>query len=116
MKYAIWVASGLLTLAMFGSATAKMMGVPEVLIAFQQLGLPSWFPIFIATLYYVGALLLWVPKYAALGAGGLAVIMVAAFGYHALYTPIGEGVPALVLLALCGFLFWARRDQAFWSR
>ncbi|MEL6583203.1 MAG: DoxX family protein [Pseudomonadota bacterium] len=115
MKYAVWIASGLLTLAFVGSAFAKLMGVPEVLVAFENLGLPSWFPAFVALCYIAGAVGLWIPKLAAPACVGFITAMVGAVIYHVALTPIGEAVPAAVLLGLSIFVFLRKKDQAFWA-
>jgi hypothetical protein len=115
MKYIIWLFSALLSIAFIGSGVAKVVGVPEVMSAFQTLGLPSWFPLFLAVAYFIGAVLIWVPKYAALAAGGFTLVMVGAVGYHIVFTPVAEAVPAAVLLVLSVFIFVQRRGQAFWA-
>ena len=109
-KYGIWVAIILAAIAFGGAGAAKLAGVPMVHESFANLGLPSWFGYFIGVCEIAGAVGLLIRPLSALAALGLGIIMVGAVYYHFAYTPISEGIPAMVLLLFCIFIFMARRD------
>lgn len=100
MKYAIWIAMGLVTLVMLMGGSAKLTGNPMALQSFADLGLPGWFGTFIGVCEVAGAIGLWLRRTSMLAAIGIALIMVGAVYYHIAFPPITAGVPALVVLAL----------------
>ena len=71
------------------------------MISFTTLGLPVWFGTFIGLAEIAGGIGVWHRKTSALAAAGLLVIMLGAVYYHAVHTPILEGIPALLLLGIC---------------
>ncbi len=97
-KYGIYVAIVFAALFFLGGGGAKLASVEQVHHSFAVLGLPR-------------AIALVVRPLSALAAAGLACIMVGALYYHLNYTPISQGVPALVLLLLCGLIFINRRSD-----
>jgi putative oxidoreductase len=88
---------------------AKIAGVPQVHLGFQQLGLPGWFGYFIGICEVLGAIALFIRPLSALAAGGLVIIMVGAIYHHVLHTPLMQGIPALLVMVLSIWIFLQRR-------
>ncbi|MEO0542450.1 MAG: DoxX family protein [Pseudomonadota bacterium] len=97
-RYGIWCPIVLSALAFAAAGTFKLMGTPELHQSFALLGLPSWFGYFIGTAEVAGAIGLLFARTRLLAAIGLAIIMVGAVYFHVAFTPLGQTVPALVLL------------------
>ncbi|MEM6941331.1 MAG: DoxX family protein [Pseudomonadota bacterium] len=108
MKYATWAAMGIVTLVMLAGSSMKLTGNEMALTSFSTLGLPDWFGLFIAVCEIAGAIGLWLRRTSVLAAAGIAVIMIGAIYYHLVHTPVGEGVPALVVLVCCGLIISRR--------
>jgi len=64
---------------------AKIMGVPDVIKSFADMGLPVWFGTFIGVAEVAGAIGLFIPKLREYAAGGLSLIMFGAIFYHLMY-------------------------------
>lgn len=116
MKIVTTFMAVLVSLAFSASGVAKLMGVPETLMAFDVLGLPGWFPVLLAVCYLAGVVLLWIPSFAALAAAGFTVVMIGAVGYHVVYTPLIEALPAAILLVFSVVLFLQNRSKGFWVK
>lgn len=112
----IWAIIVLTSVAFAAAGIAKLMGVPAVHASFAKLGMPAWFGYFIGTCEIAGAIGVYLRKLSALAAAGLAIIMIGAVGYHVTYDPIGNAVPALVLLIFAAIVFTKRRANGFWVR
>ena len=112
----IWAAIVLVSIGIAAAGIAKLMGVPAVHANFAKLGMPAWFGYFIGTCEIAGAIGVYLRKLSALAAAGLAIIMIGAVGYHVTYDPLGNAVPALVLLLLSGAIVAERRADGFWAR
>ena len=112
-----WVLQGLLAVAFLGAAGAKLTSVPMMVEAFAQLGLGQGFRYVTATVEIVGAVLLLVPGFAAVGALLLAVTMAFAFLAHVAVLHTNPG-GAVVLFVLSAVVLWLRRAQfaALWNR
>jgi len=110
-NYPLSIAIALVVLYVGAGGIAKLAGVPYVHSSFPKLGLPPWFGYFIGVCEVVGPIGLLIRPLRALAALGIGVIMVGATYYHAVYTPIVQALPALVLAVLCTYIFLeARRD------
>jgi putative oxidoreductase len=107
---ALWVVRGLLALAFVAAGGAKLYGVPMLVEEFRHIGLGQWFRYFTGGLEIMGALLLLLPRKAALGALLLICIMTGAVITH-LFVIGGSPVPAIVLLALSAVVAYAERGQ-----
>ena len=107
---ALWVVRGLLALAFVAAGGAKLYGVPMLVEEFQHIGLGQWFRYLTGGLEIMGAILLLLPRKAALGALLLICIMIGAVITH-LFVIGGSPVPAIVLLALNAIVAYAKRDQ-----
>jgi len=90
---------------LLGAGGAKLAGIPELHQSFHLLGFPEWFGYFIGACEVAGAIGLFISPLSALAALGIAMIMSGAIYFHTLHTPLTEGVPALVVLALCFYVF-----------
>ncbi|MEJ6003918.1 DoxX family protein [Paucibacter sp. AS339] len=90
----------LLALPLLAAGAAKLAGVPQMHISFALMGLPAWFGYFIGAAEVAGAIGLFIWPLRAWAASGIAVVMLGALGFHALYTPLSQGIPALILLVL----------------
>lgn len=102
-----------LTAVGFGAAgAAKLAGVEMVHQSFAVMGLPAVTGYIVGLLEVAGAIGLFVRPVRVWAALGLAATGIGAFAYHAVYTPIGQGVPALVLFVFSVVLFLTFRKQA----
>ncbi len=104
-KYGLNLAKGLIALVLLGAGGAKIAGVPELHQSFHLLGLPEWFGYFIGACEVAGAVGLFITPLSALAALGIAMIMSGAIYFHILHTPLAQGIPALVVLLLCFYVF-----------
>jgi len=109
----LWVVRGLLALAFVAAGGAKLYGVPMLVEEFQHIGLGQWFRYATGGLEVMGAILLLLPRKAALGALLLICIMTGAVITH-LFVIGGSPVPAIVLLALNAIVAYAERGQIAW--
>jgi putative oxidoreductase len=107
--YPLWIAITLVVLYVGAGGIAKLAGVPYVHSSFPKLGLPVWFGYFIGVCEVLGCIALFIRPLRALAALGIAVIMVGATYYHAVYTPVFQAAPAFVLLILTSYIFWIAR-------
>ena len=107
---ALWFVRGLLALAFVAAGGAKLYGVPMLVEEFQHIGLGQWFRYVTGGLEIMGAILLLLPRKAALGALLLICIMTGAVITH-LFVIGGSAVPAMVLLALNAVVAYAERGQ-----
>jgi putative oxidoreductase len=107
---ALWVVRGLLALAFVAAGGAKLYGVPMLVDEFEHIGLGQWFRYVTGGLEIIGAILLLLPRKAALGAFLLICIMTGAVITH-LFVIGGSAVPAIVLLALNAVVAYAERGQ-----
>ena len=110
-KYSLWAAMVLSALVLVPSGAAKLAGVPQVHASFSTLGLPGWFGYFIGACEIAGAIGLFIRPVSALAAAGISVIMVGAIYYHVVHTPLAQGIPVLVVLVLCSYIIYRRRNN-----
>ncbi len=110
-KYATYGAVALAALAFGGAGIAKLMGVEAVHASIAAAGWPVTITYIIGVLEIAGVIGLFVKPVRVLAALGLVATSIGAFLFHVVYTPIGEGIPALVLLALTAFIFTSFRKS-----
>ena len=110
-KYVLLIAKVLMALILLAAGSAKLAGVPALHESFQLLGLPGWFGYFIGACEVSGAIGIFVRPLSALAALGIALIMCGALYFHIAHTPLAQGVPALVILLLCLFVFLRTRSD-----
>ncbi|MEM1106406.1 MAG: DoxX family protein [Pseudomonadota bacterium] len=108
MKYVVWAGMAIVSLVMLMGGSAKLAGQEMALTSFSQLGLPSWFALFIAVSEIAGAFGLWIRRTSFWAALGIAIIMAGAIYYHLSFPPAAAGVPALVVLLICGYIISRR--------
>lgn len=106
--YSLYVAMILVALVLIPAGGAKLAGVPQMHASFAALGLPGWFGYFIGICEVAGAIGLFIRPLSALAASGIAIIMLGALYFHATHTPLVQGIPALVVLLLCGYIIFRR--------
>jgi putative oxidoreductase len=104
LKYLVWAAMAIVSLVVIGGGIAKLMGVEMVLASFATLGLPAISGTFIGLCEIAGGIGIWFRRTSKYAAGGLAIIMLGAIYYHALHTPIMEGLVAFIILLICGYI------------
>lgn len=107
----LWIVTGLAALAFAAAGIGKLTGNAMMHESFANLGLPGWFGYFIGLCELAGAIGLLIRPLAALASAGLIIILCGAIYYHATYPPLSAGVPALVLLILCIYIYRARRGE-----
>ncbi len=105
MKYATFAAIALATLAFGGAGIAKLLGVEAVHAPMAAVGWPTFIPYIIGALEISGVIGLFIRPLRVLAAFGLVATSTGAFLFHIAYTPVVEGIPALVLLAITLFIF-----------
>ncbi len=104
----LWTLQIAAAAAFFASGLPKLGKSPEIIGAFEIIGLGQWFRYVTGLIEVTGAVALLVPRAAFYGALLLAVTMVGAVLTHLLVLP-GSPVPALVLFAVMVFIAWSRR-------
>jgi uncharacterized membrane protein YphA (DoxX/SURF4 family) len=104
---ALWTASGLLALLYLFSGAMKFLS-PDAVEGFAKMGYPDWFRVLIGLGEIGGGLLLLVPRLAALGAAGLAIIMAGAAYTHFKAGEVPQGFIPLVLLVVLVLIAYAR--------
>ncbi|GAB3764812.1 DoxX family protein [Spirosoma pomorum] len=117
----LWVLQVLLALA-FGMAGFMKLTVPIAELAKQMLWtaqVPIGLVRFIGVAELAGALGLILPaltrirpSLTGLAAGGLALVMVLAAGFHLTRGEMGMAVPSVVLGVLAGIVVWGRAEKA----
>lgn len=87
---------------------AKLAGAAPMVATFEQIGIGQWFRYVTGGLEVVCAILLLIPRAAALGAALLAATMVGAIATHLLIVG-GSPVVAIALLVITSVVAWRRR-------
>lgn len=88
----------------------KLAGAPLMVQTFDAIGIGQWLRYLTGALEIGGAVLLFVPALAALGALTLAIVMVGAILTHA-FVLGGSAIPAMVLLGASLTITWLRRGR-----
>ncbi len=112
MQYATYGAIALATLAFGGAGIAKLMGVEAVHASIAAAGWPVAITYIIGALEIAGVVGLFIKPVRVLAALGLVATSLGAFLFHVVYTPIGEGIPAIVLFAITAFIFVSFRKSS----
>lgn len=108
--WAIWILSGLLSLAFLAAGGTKLLGPEDAGQMFSEhFGLPAGMALFIGACEVAGAIGLWLPRLQTLAASGLCVIMLGAAGSHLRAgDPVVNLLAPLVLLALLATVIFLR--------
>jgi putative oxidoreductase len=109
-NYVTWGLTIILALAFLGAGFAKVTGQDSMVQAFTDFGLPGWFRITIGTLEIFGAVLLVVPASTGTSSFGLSILMVGGIACHVMYTPLADGIPALVFFIILTYIYMARKN------
>lgn len=105
LKTILWaLAVGIASTIMIIGGAAKLMGYPMAHISFAAMSLPGSFGFFIGICEVVGGIGLFWGRSRKLAAVGLAIIMAGALYFHAAYTPLIIGLPALLVFGACVYL------------
>ncbi|MEM9206324.1 MAG: DoxX family protein [Pseudomonadota bacterium] len=103
-----WAAMAFVSLIMLAGAFAKFTSNPQVVEGFQKLGTPGWFMLFIGASELAGAFGIWLRQTSMLAALGIGIIMVGAIYFHIVFSPLTSAIPAILVLAVCGYIVWRR--------
>ena len=109
-----WILLGIkafLTLAFVAAGVAKLMGVQMLVDEFELIGFGQWFRYVTGLIEIGSAILLWVPGFAAYGAGLLCCTMVGALIAHATRLGMGTSAGVFVLGPLAAITLWANKAQ-----
>jgi putative oxidoreductase len=110
----LWGVQALLALQFVGVASAKLMGMQEMVALFTAVGFGQWFRYVTGILELTGAVLIVVPKTRSIGAALLATIMLGAITAHLFILHIPASAPVVLFLA-AGFVVWGRRKDLFFE-
>ncbi len=110
-KYGTYALMALAAIGFGGAGAAKLAGVEMVHLSFANMGMPAITGYIVGFLEVAGAVGLFLKPLRFWAALGLTATGIGAFAYHAAYTPIGEGVPALVLTVIAALLVVAFRKK-----
>ncbi|MGD1955609.1 MAG: DoxX family protein [Sphingomonadales bacterium] len=113
MKYLMWFGMAIVSLVMLMGGAAKLAGQESVLESYYKLGLPGRFGTFIGIAELAGAIGIWIRRTSLWAALGISVIMVGAIYYHVTFPPLTAGIPALILLLICGSIISQRGTGIF---
>ena len=107
LNLTLWGVQALAALAFLAAGGSKLSGAPAMVEMFAKIGFGQWFRYVTGSLEVIGAVLLLLPRTAAIGGWLLATVMIGAVGTH-LFLIGGSPVPAVVLLALAITVGWNR--------
>jgi putative oxidoreductase len=107
---ALWTVKIILAIAFISAGGAKLFGVPMLVESFHTLGLGQWFRYLTGALEVIGAILILMPAWSALGAIFFCCIMVGATLAHLTVLP-GSALPAIVLFILAAVVAFAERSR-----
>ena len=102
-----WGVQILTAFAFLAAGGSKLAGAPDMVNMFEKIGYGQWFRYLTGSLEITGAVLLLVPRAAAIGGGLLAAVMIGAIGTH-LFLIGGNPIPAAVLFVLAVTVAWNR--------
>jgi putative oxidoreductase len=107
LNLTIWGIQILTALAFLAAGGSKLSSAPEMVEMFAKIGFGQWFRYVTGSLEVIGAVLLLLPRTAAVGAMLLAAVMIGAVGTH-LFMIGGSPFPAVALLVLAVTVGWNR--------
>jgi putative oxidoreductase len=107
LNYTIYGVQILAAFAFLAAGGSKLAGAPAMVDMFEKIGFGQWFRYVTGSLEVTGALLLLLPRTAAIGGWLLTAVMIGAIGTH-LFLIGGNPIPAAVLLVLAITIGWNR--------
>jgi putative oxidoreductase len=105
----IWLPTVLLSVLFLMQGLMKLTGMEVWVERFREYGYPEHFYLVAGVLELGGALLLFVPRTAWIGASTLGVVMLAAAGSHLLQGETFNAFFTLTLASIFGVIAYARR-------
>jgi putative oxidoreductase len=106
----LWVLQVLTAVMFLFAGYLKLAGSPDMVSLFAGIGAGQWFRYVTGTLEILGALALLIPRLRALGAIGLAALLVGALITDLFIVHISP-LPALVDLVVAVVIAWGRRRE-----
>jgi len=107
---ATWFITLLLAFAFIGAGFAKVSGQEMMVQSFNLFGLPDWFRVVIGGLEVLGGIFLLAPILTGTAAFGLSIIMIGAMACHVMFTPLTDGIAAMVFFLLLTYLYLTRQN------
>jgi putative oxidoreductase len=105
----VWILSILTAVLLVAAGLPKILGQGGWTARFDRWGYPARFVVVIGVVEVVAALMLLIPRVAALGAAILAVVMLGAAGTHLVHGETPRIAVTLVLFAVFVAIAWLRR-------
>jgi len=105
----LWALQIIAALFFLVASASKFAGAEYNVQVFDKVGIGQWFRYFTAVMELTGAILIVVPRRAALGGLVLSVVMVGAL-FADLTLLGGTGIPALIALIITSTIVWFRRS------
>lgn len=109
-RIALWALQIGLALQFVYIGSLKLGGDPQLVGAFDAIGIGQWFRYLTGGIEVIAGIALLVPSLALFGALALVATMVGAVITH-VFVIGGSSTSALVFLVLSAIVVWARRDQ-----
>ena len=106
----VWGVQILTALAFLAAGGSKLSSAPAMVDMFEKIGFGQWFRYVTGSFEVIGAVLLLLPRTAAIGGWLLTAVMIGAIGTH-LFIIGGSPIPATVLLLLAITVGWNRSRQ-----
>ena len=107
-----WAFQILAATQFFLTGLDKLSDAPVMVQLFGAVGFGQWFRYVTGIIEVVSAVLLLVPRVAAIGAALLAMTMIGALIAHFTVLPFPPVKP-IILLVMMGVVFWVRRPDLF---
>ncbi len=104
-----WIMTVILASMFIGAGASKVGNTQEMVQVFSSFGLPVWFMYLIGCIEIIGGLMLLVPALTGFSAFGLTIIMVGALSCHLMFTPISQGIPAIIALGMLAYVVVTRK-------
>ena len=110
LEIALWTLQVLVALTFVAARSGKLLGTADMIALFDAVGVGQWFRYVTGSLELLGALVLIVPRKAAVGAVLLACVMAGAVVAHVTVLQTAPTAP-LVLFVLTALIAWGRRSS-----
>ncbi len=105
-----WVLQVLLGLEFILAGQAKFTRSDVWAREFNQWGFPDNFYLVIGALELIGAILIFIPRFASKAALGLGVIMIGAAITHAIHGESSRIIVTVIIAGVCGLVFYLRKN------
>ncbi|HEY9271559.1 MULTISPECIES: DoxX family protein [Achromobacter] len=108
LKYVSWGLRLLAAVVFLAAAAAKLSGAPEMVQAFDHIGVGQWFRVVTGLVEVAGGIAVLIPATVFLGGLLLSATMIGAVLAHS-FVIEGSPVPAIVLLLVSAAIAWLHR-------